>query len=123
MTTPERDFWRLFGNYEDLTGDETVAIREGNYSALNDIHPKKKVILDELARLGKVQGLHREHPALKPRLAALIAHEQQNTLAMEEKLAMARRNGVELDSSTQRLRAIGARYKRGARPGALCVQG
>jgi hypothetical protein len=119
MNTLEQNFWRLFGNYEDLTRDQAAAIREGNFFALNDIDGKKKVILDELASLGASLGLHREHLALKNRLAALTATEQQNTLLMGEKLAKARRDSAELDTAAKRLRAIGHTYGRDARRGVL----
>lgn len=119
MMSLEQNFWRLFGNYEDLTRDQTTAIGEWNFAALKSIHEKKDIILAELVRIADLLKLDRGQPVLKKRLALLIEAEQRNTVLMSEELAKTRRESEVLNAAAKRLRAIEHSYGGDARQGNL----
>ena len=49
----EKKFWRLVGDYERLTSDETVALREVNLAALARLQEQKSVVSDAVTRVGR----------------------------------------------------------------------
>lgn len=102
----EENFWRLFGDYERLTRDETTTIREWDFTALATIQAKKVIILDELIRLGTAIGLNRDNPAFNSRVSILEEAEEQNSELLAQEISKTRRELNMLQAASVRLRAV-----------------
>lgn len=112
MTT-EDDFWRLLGDYEGLTRDETAALHTGDFSALSGIHERKPLILCELVRLGNSLGINRERAELDGRLRTISQIEQDNAALVSTYISKNRSELQALDAASERLRAMKQAYGHG----------
>lgn len=120
----ELRFWRGLVAYERLTDDEAVAIRARDFDAVESIHARKPVLLDELCVLASAAGLSRQTPALSTRIERLTAAENANAEAVATMLGQARLERQSLDLARQRLRSLSTLY--GPEPNrqqSFCVHG
>jgi hypothetical protein len=109
----ESKFWRLLGEYERLTRDETTALRELNFSLIREVQDKKREFLRELAEVGGQCGLNRKNPEVARRFTLLSEACQHNEALA--KAFLAKRRG-ELDSVCRvsgQIRTFRAVYARG----------
>jgi len=74
----EETFWRLLSDFERLTQDEAVALRERNFPYLNRVQESKQDILPKLCELSAELGLSTADPRLKPRIEKVMAAVQEN---------------------------------------------
>ena len=102
----DQDFWRLLGDYERLTRDETTAIRERDFSALEEANKTKLLIFAELLKIGGMLGLDRGHATLGGRLTLLGEAEQHNVALVRDGIAKSRLEFKMLHAASMRLRAI-----------------
>lgn len=100
----ERKFWRLLGDYERLTRDETLAIQEQNYPVVADLSARKTVLFLEMQSLGKTLDIDRAHPALKSRIDPLIETEQRNAALLNKCVSETCCHRQTLEAATKRLR-------------------
>ena len=106
----EDDFWRLLGDYEGLTRDETAALHNGDFSALSGIHERKPLILCELVRVGNALGINRERAELDGRLRTISQIEQDNAALVNEFITKNRQELQALEVASDRLRAMKQAY-------------
>ena len=106
----EEDFWRLLGDYEGLTRDETAALHNGDFSTLSGIHERKPLILCELVRVGNALGINREQAELNGRLRTISQMEQDNAALVSEFISKNRHELQALEVASERLRALKQAY-------------
>lgn len=123
----ERKFWRLLGEYERLTRDETIAVNEQNYPAVAELSAKKTLLFLEMQSLGKTLDIDRAHPALKSRIDPLIETEQRNAALLNKCVSETHCQRQTLEAATKRLRNFERVYTWGARAeslqGSFCEAG
>ncbi len=115
----ERKFWRLLGDYERLTRDETHAIGEQNYPVVAELSAKKSVVFLEMESLCNSLDMDRAHPALKSRIDPLIETEQRNAAFLNKLVSETVCHQQTLEAATKRLRNFERVYTWGARMGSI----
>ncbi|HEY2801375.1 MAG TPA: hypothetical protein VGI85_12325 [Chthoniobacterales bacterium] len=109
----EQKFWRLLADYERLTTDEGVLLRELNLAALARLQAQKTVICDAALEAATAAGLSlpAEHSE------RLLARQKQNLALTQKQLAHISSERQDLTTATQRLNNVGRAYLHG--PGKL----
>lgn len=116
----ERKFWRLLGDYERLTTDEAVLLREVNVAALNRLQAQKAVICVAALEAATAAGL--SLPA--ERSERLLARQKKNLTLTQKQLAHIRCEQQNLTTAAQRLNNVGRVYLHGPeKPPALLAEG
>jgi hypothetical protein len=103
----EKKFWRLVGDYERLTSDETVALREVNLAALARLQEQKSVVSDAVLELAAQGGM----PLPPDRFERLMARQKANLAITQEQLARLSCERQNLTTAGQRLSHVGRAYK------------
>ena len=116
----KRAFWRLLGDYERLTSDEAVALREENFSAIADVQSCKAEVSDAMIQLAGEAGIN----MTGWRFQALIAAETQNLATAKGQLSRMRCERQNIKVAIKRLRELGGAYKCGSQiESAFAAQG
>lgn len=102
----ETKFWRLLGEYERLTFDEGVALREVNLAALARLQDQKTVVSKAVLELAAEGGINL--PA--DRLEDLIERQNRNLAIAQEQLAHLSCERQNLATAGQRLAHVGRAY-------------
>lgn len=107
----EKSFWRLLGDYEALTQQESLAIRHENFPSLIDAQRLKNAIFPDWLQLGSELGITREvNDELHARLEEITARENENMLALATIRDAARQRISELAQARQRLSQVRRNY-------------
>ncbi len=116
----EKKFWRLLGDYERLSSNEAVALREVNLTALAELQRQKAVVCETVLALAGQGRIHL--PA--DRFQRLIASQEKNLAITREQLARLSCERQNLFASGQRLSHVGRAYKReSGDPSAILAKG
>jgi len=107
----ELDFWRLLGDYERLTKNESAALLAGAFDDLAVIQDLKDPVLESLRVFATSAGLDRTHPELAGRVDQLLRHAERNRKLIETMLSRAHVERQNLDAARQRLRGLGTAYR------------
>ena len=106
----ERDFWRLFTEYERLTQNETVSLNSEDFTEVEAIQTCKDALLVKLSLFATEAGLDRRNRELSRRIDLVLDGERGNeklVAAMVARAAMVRQS---LDAARLRLRELGSIY-------------
>jgi hypothetical protein len=106
----ERTFWRLLGDYERLTRDESAALRDRDFALLAEIQERKPLLFASLQELAASAGLDRRHLALNDRLESLRALEESNAALLASQLASSRAEHRAIEGLRHRVRGLGQAY-------------
>ena len=116
---PEKKFWRLLGDYEVLTRQESVAIQHENFPALIEAQRLKTTIFPDWLQLGSELGINREVSfELNERLEGITSLENTNLLGLTAIRESARQRLTELAQARQRLALMRRNYHEKEIPGA-----
>jgi DNA repair ATPase RecN len=115
----EHDFWRLLGDYERLTKNESAALLAGAFDDLAAIQDLKEPVLETMRTFAQAAGLDRRNSELARRVDQLLIHAERNKKLIETMLKRARVEGQNLDSARQRLRGLGTAYRPEESPAAF----
>ncbi len=116
----EKSFWRLLGDYEALTQQESLAIRHEDFPSLINAQRLKTAIFPDWLQMGTELGISREVSAeLHERLEGITAQENDNMLALAAIRDAARQRIGELAQARQRLTHIRRNYHEKEIPSAI----
>jgi DNA repair ATPase RecN len=107
----ELDFWRLLGDYERLTKNESAALLAGAFDDLAVIQDLKDPVLETMRTFAQAAGLDRRNSELARRVDQLLVHAERNKRLIETMLTRAHVERQNLDSARQRLRGLGTAYR------------
>jgi hypothetical protein len=102
-----KKFWRLLGDYESLSTDEGVALREINLAALARLQVQKATVCEAVLDLAAKAGINLS----AQRLRHLIAKQKDNLAIAQEQLARVSCEQQNLSAAGQRLSHVGRAYK------------
>jgi hypothetical protein len=106
----ETKFWRLLSAFENLTNEETAALRERNFRYFTSLHETKTEILPELLRLAEGAGICTNDPYLKSRMVKLMEAVQTNAVLVEGHLAENTAAQQKARAAVRRLRSFSRTY-------------
>lgn len=116
----EKSFWRLLGDYEALTLQESLAIQHENFPSLIDAQRLKTALFPDWLQLGSELGITREvNSELHDRLEEITTRENENMLALAAIRDAARQRIGELAQARQRLTHMRRNYHEKEIPGAI----
>lgn len=107
----ELDFWRLLGDYERLTKNESAALLAGAFEDLAVIQDLKDPVLETMRTFARTTGLDRANSELARRIDQLLIHAERNKKLIETMLTRANVERQNLDAARQRLRGLGTAYR------------
>ena len=103
-----KKFWRLLGDYETLSTDEGVALREINLAAIARLQEKKTVVTEAILQIAAKAGL-----TVPPeRLRRLIAQQHENLAVAQTQIARILCEKENVAAAGQRLTHVGRAYRR-----------
>jgi uncharacterized membrane protein len=108
----DRKFLRLLEAYETLTRDETVALRERNTPALDEIRSKKSAVFPALRDRAAFLRITCGHPQFARSIAALIGMEKSNLEIVRDFLEKARGVRAQIDAAAKQVKNFGNAYAR-----------
>lgn len=108
----EQKFWRLLGDYERLTQNETTALLEFNLPVLREIQDKKPAFFRDLAECGEQCGLDCKNPEVARRFNLLAQAQQRNEAFIAGFLAKRRGEMDSLNRAVGQIRFLRASYFR-----------
>ncbi|HEX4666335.1 MAG TPA: hypothetical protein VH207_07030 [Chthoniobacterales bacterium] len=103
----KQDFWRLLGDYERLSTDEGVALRDVNLAALARLKDQKAVVAEAVLELAAEGGLS----IPTARYQNLITKQNENLAITQEQLARMSCEQQNLANASQRLGHVRRAYK------------
>ena len=106
----EAKFWRLLSAYENLTSEETTALRERNFRYFSSLNETKTDILPELLKLADTLGICANDPYLKSRMVKLMEAVQSNAVLVEGHLAENTAAQQRARAAIKRLRSFSKTY-------------
>lgn len=110
----EQDFWRLLGDYERLTKNESAALLAGAFDDLAAIQSLKEPVLESMRAYAQTSGLDRRNTEFARRIDQLLIHAERNRKLIDTMLTRAHVERQNLDAARQRLRGLGTAYRPGA---------
>ncbi len=105
------EFWRLLGDYERLTKNESAALLAGAFDDLAVIQDLKEPVLETMRSFAATAGLDRANSELARRIDQLLVHAERNKKLIETMLCRAHVERQNLDAARQRLRGLGTAYR------------
>jgi hypothetical protein len=106
----ERSFWRLLGDYERLTRDESAALRDQDFALLEEIEDRKPLLLTQLQELAARAGLDRGYAPLNERLETLRTQGEANSALLAKRIAESRAEHRAMDGLRSRMKGMGQAY-------------
>lgn len=107
----EQDFWRLLGDYERLTKNESAALLAGAFDDLAAIQSLKEPVLESMRAYAQTSGLDRRNTEFARRIDQLLIHAERNRKLIDTMLTRAHVERQNLDAARQRLRGLGTAYR------------
>ena len=107
---PGDAFWRLLGDYEDISGNETAALREQDFGTLAAIHALKAEIFAAMEASSRQLGIDRQEASLRDRLEKIAAGERSNHDFITRLLAANAAERKALNAARTRMRALQHSY-------------
>jgi hypothetical protein len=107
----ELDFWRLLGDYERLTKNESAALLAGAFDDLAVIQDLKEPVLETMRTFARTAGLDRRNSELARRVDQLLIHAERNRKLIETMLTRAKVERLNLDAARARLRGLSTAYR------------
>jgi len=123
MMLAETDFWRLLGDYERLTKNESAALLAGAFEELAAIQNLKDPVLESMRIFAQAAGLDRRNTELARRVDQLLIQAERNQKLIDTMLARAHVERQNLDAARQRLRGFGTAYRPEASQAAFSAHG
>ena len=84
---PAAAFWRLLGDYERISRDETTAIRGEDFETAATIQALKAVLFATLENTGRDLGIDRRQASFDERLEKIASGERANQAFVKQLLA------------------------------------
>jgi hypothetical protein len=107
----DEDFWRLLGDYERLTKDESAALLAGAFEDLAVIQDLKEPVLEMMREFATAAGIDRANSEFTRRIDQLLLHAERNKKLIETMLRRAHVEQHNLDAARQRVRDLGTAYR------------
>ena len=103
---PAVAFWRLLGDYERISRDETTAIRGEDFETAGTIQALKAVLFATLENTGRDLGIDRRQPSFHERLEKIASGERANQAFVKDLIARNIAERRSLDTARSRLRGL-----------------
>ena len=103
---PADAFWRLLGEYERISRDETTAIRGEDFETAANIQALKAVLFVTLEDTGRDLGIDRRQASFHERLEKIASGERANQVFVKQLLARNIAERRSLDTARSRLRGL-----------------
>ena len=107
---PGAAFWRLLGDYEDLSHSETAALHGEDFTALAAIQSLKAAVFAAMDELCRSHGIDRSETALLARMQKIAAGEVANLAFITQRLAANAAERRALSTARARLRSLQHSY-------------
>jgi hypothetical protein len=115
---PTVDLWTLYQNWKNLTEREGEAILDCDWPAVRECQSAKQGLQNEIIRatdlarasVGTPAQEREFFSAIRGRVNELIQLESKNNSILDERLAAARQQKVELSKTSRRLRQVHQSY-------------
>jgi hypothetical protein len=104
------DFWRLLGDYEDLSTCETAALCGEDFTTVASIQAMKAVIFTAMDDSCHQSGVDRREPSIRQRLEKIAEGERSNHAFITRRLATNAAERRALNSARARLRSLQHSY-------------
>lgn len=118
-----REFWRIFGRFEELTVQESLKIQRGDFGALEVSQREKAALFPVLQEMGSHLGLDRGNRDLRLRLESLEQVERRNLEQIEASLSAARGEQGDAVRTRNNLRSLRGAYLREPASGDFFAEG
>ena len=106
QAVPAAAFWRLLGDYERISRDETTAIRGEDFDTAATIQALKAVLFATLENTGRDLGIDRRQTSFHERLEKIASGERANQAFVKQLLARNIAERKSLDTARSRLRGL-----------------
>ena len=107
---PGAAFWRLLGDYEDLSRSETAALHGEDFASLVAIQSLKSAVFAAMDESCRRHGINRSESALLARMEKIAAGETANLTFLTQRLAANAAERRALSSARARLRSLQHSY-------------
>ena len=99
-------FWRLLGDYERISHDETAAIRAEDFETAATIQTLKATLFAALENGGRELGINRSEASFDERLEKIADAERANEAFVKQLLDLNAAERKTLDTARARLRGL-----------------